>query len=221
MKKRTLIPVIGLLVVAFTTVTLARIHKTRAHNPYSLQNGDIVFQETNSTQAKAIKAATNSRWSHVGLIFLRNGKPHVIEAVQPVKVTPLSTFIARNPSSFYAMRLKKADQHITPDALQKAETYCNAQLGKNYDSHFLWSDDRIYCSELVWKIYKQAIGIELCKPRAFNTYNLRHPHVQRIIRQRYGSIQNLPLTEPSVAPSDIAKSPLLVEVPKRSTKKNQ
>jgi hypothetical protein len=143
----------------------------------------------------------------------------VIEAVQPVRVTPLANFIARNPESFYAMRLKNSGPKITPEIIRKAETYCNAQLGKDYDSRFQWSDEKIYCSELVWKAYKEAAGVELCKPRPFSTYNLQHPAVQRIIKQRYGSMKSLPMTELCVAPSDLAQSTLLEEAPKAEFKK--
>jgi len=221
MKKPLIIPLVCVLTLALASFLYARYQKTNTHNPYDLNNGDIVFQETGSSQGKAVKAATDSRWTHVGVVFFREGKPMVIEAVQPVRITPLGSFISRSPKSFYAMRLKDADKRITHEALNKAEKYGNTQLGKNYDSKFQWSDERIYCSELVWKIYKEATGIELCNPRPFSTYNLGHPTVQRIIKQRYGSMNNLPMGELCVAPSDLAQSKLLVEVPKWETKKSR
>lgn len=194
---------------------LAKYQTKRTHNPYSLQEGDVVFQETKSNQATAVKAATNSRWSHVGIIVRNNGKLAVLEAVHPVRITSLKRFISRSPSSFYAMRLKNAEEKLTPEAIKKAGTYGKSLIGKNYDSRFQWSDDRIYCSELVWKVYKHATGVELCKPRAFKTYNLEHPTVKRLIKQRYGSFNKLHLDELAVAPSDLAESPLLIEVPKK------
>jgi len=221
MKKPLIIPLVCVLTIALASFLYARYQKVSTHNPYDLKNGDIVFQETNSSQGKAVKAATDSRWTHVGVFFIRDGKPMVIEAVQPVRITPLGSFISRNPKSFYAMRLKDADKRITSEAVSKAEKYGNRQLGKNYDSKFQWSDERIYCSELVWKLYKEATGIELCKPRPFSTYNLGHPTVQRIINQRYGSMRNLTMNELCVAPSDLAQSKLLIEVPKSPTKKSR
>lgn len=215
MKKNLPLLLWAALAVALVSAAAAGIFKYRTHNPYELQNGDIVFQETNSSQGKAVKAATGSRWTHVGMVFFRGGKPMVIEAAQPVRITPLARFIARSPSSFYAMRLKDADKHLTARNTARAEKYCNQQLGKDYDFRFRWSDDRIYCSELVWKVYKEAAGIELCKPRPFKSYNLRHPAVQRIVRRRYGGARNLPLDELAVAPSDLAESELLIEVPKK------
>ena len=215
-KKKIITSLIFVFAAVAMSVGYARYKKAQTHNPYELRNGDIVFQETNGNQGKAVKAATNSRWTHVGLVFFRDDKPMVIEAVQPVKITPLASFIARSPKSFYAMRLKESDTHINPDAVKKAEQYCNTMLGKNYDLQFRWSDEKIYCSELVWKAYKHATGIELCEPRPFKSYNLKHPTVQRLVKARYGSAHQLPLGELAVAPSDLAESSLLVEAPKKA-----
>ena len=205
------------LLVLVTSLTFAGIWKSRTHNPYQLQDGDIVFQETNSTQGKAVKAATDSRWTHVGMVFFDDGKPMVIEAVQPVRITSLNKFISRSPSSFYAMRIKDADKHIKDDTIAKARAYGKEQLGKNYDPQFRWSDEKIYCSELVWKIYNEAAGIQLCEPRNFHSYNLNHPVVQDIVERRYGSVSNLPVDELVVAPSDLANSDLLIEAPRKLT----
>lgn len=218
MNRKRITALIFLVATIAMSVGYARYQKAQTYNPYELRNGDIVFQESNGNQGMAVKAATNSRWTHVGMVFFRDGKPMVIEAVQPVKVTPLPSFIARSPKSFYAMRLKDADKQINNNTIRKAEKYVTSMLGKNYDVKFQWSDDKIYCSELVWKVYKNAVGIELCKPRAFKSYNLKHPTVQRLVKARYGSSNALPLEEFAVAPSDLAESPLLVEAPRKIKK---
>ena len=192
----------------------ADLKKERTANPYYLQNGDIVFQEAHDEQAKAVKAATNSRWSHVGIVFFHDGSPWVLEAVQPVKSTPLLEFINRCPKAFYAMRLKNASDYINSVSLAKAKDYGQMQLGKNYDPYFQWSEDRVYCSELIWKIYQQATGIKLCSPRPLKSYNIHHPAVQALITKRYGSMSKLPMNELMVAPSDLAQSKLLIEVPR-------
>ncbi|MFC5050515.1 YiiX/YebB-like N1pC/P60 family cysteine hydrolase [Rubritalea spongiae] len=183
-------------------------------NPYALQNGDIVFQSGHRGQANAIKAATNSQWTHVGVVFKNEDQWWVFEAVQPVKYTKLENWIKRHPHSFHARRLKDSSQ-ITPANLVKAEIWAKQQLDKPYDLKFLWDDEHLYCSELVWKIYKHATGIELCPPRHMGSYNLSDPTVAALIERRYGSIANLPKDAPVVAPSDLAESPLLTEVPKK------
>lgn len=180
---------------------------------YALQNGDIVFQSGVGQQAKAVIAATDSKWTHVGVVFQEQDQWWVLEAVQPVKITKLSDFIKRHPSSFHARRLKDTSA-ITPEAMTRAKTWAKDQLQKPYDFKFLWDDDKLYCSELVWKLYKHAADVELCNPRPTDSYNLEDPAVASLVKKRFGGIDNLPKDTPTVAPSDLAESSLLVEVPK-------
>ncbi len=63
---------------------------------------------------------------------------------------------------------------------------------------------------MVWKIYKNAAGIELSKLRELKDFNLENPQVQIILKERYGN--NIPLEEKVVAPSDLADSNLLKTV---------
>lgn len=57
--------------------------------------GDIIFQTSKSNQSKAIQLATNSKYSHMGIIYKINGQVFVYEAVQPVKLTALTKWINR------------------------------------------------------------------------------------------------------------------------------
>ena len=174
-----------------------------------LQEGDIVFSSSTRGQGAAIIAATGSPFTHCGIVFEKDGKLMVLEAVQPVGVVSLDAFISRSqPGTFMARRLKIA---VAPDDLQRGREWAAAQIGKNYGGKFLWDDGNHYCSELVWKIYKHA-GVELCTPRHFRDFHLDDPKVKKIIEERYGSVRALPLDEKVVAPSDLASSPLLVEI---------
>ena len=58
-----------------------------------IKDGDIIFQTSLSQQSHAIQLATHSKYSHCGLIFKRKSGVDewcVLEAVQPVKWTPLA-----------------------------------------------------------------------------------------------------------------------------------
>ena len=68
---------------------------------YSLQNGDVIFHTSLSSQSKLIQEATNSNLSHVGIIYMRDGKPYVFEAVGPVKITPLDEWIYQGKDNKY------------------------------------------------------------------------------------------------------------------------
>jgi len=38
------------------------------------QNGDIIFQTSESQQCEAVRIATNSKFSHCGILFIEKGK---------------------------------------------------------------------------------------------------------------------------------------------------
>lgn len=175
------------------------------------RNGDIIFQETRSSQAEAIKRATASPYSHVGIIYFQKEKAYVFEAVQPVKLTALPAFIRHGVRGKYVVkRLKNATAILTPAAQQKMYESGIKHLGKNYDWVFGWSDEKIYCSELVWKIYKDGIGIELSAPKKLKEFNLADKVVQQKMQERYG--KNIPYEEPVVSPGQLFDSPLLETV---------
>ena len=175
-----------------------------------LREGDIVFSGSPHGQGEAIIAATGSKYTHCGIVFLdENGRMCVLEAVQPVRVTPIRDFMKRDSGKVFAV--KRLRKPVTPDAYRKARQWAVRQVGKDYDPRFLWDDKNLYCSELVWKIYQKA-GVRLCEPKRFRDYRLDRPEVKRIIEERYGSADRLPQDEQVVAPSDIAESELLLAV---------
>ncbi len=172
--------------------------------------GDIIFQTSNSGQSKAIQLATNSKYSHCGVIVEVNGELLVLEAVQPVKLTNIDSWIKRGDGGKYVLRRLKDNSVITDSIKKVISVQSKKYIGKPYDIYFNWSDEEIYCSELVWKIYQSAIGVRLCSLHQLGEYNLSHPAVKQKLKERYGN--NIPLTENMVSPADIFNSKLLTTV---------
>ena len=180
------------------------------YNKTVLKEGDIIFQTSLSSQSKAIQIATRSKYSHMGMITLRNNKYYVFEAVQPVKLTPLSDWIAKGKDlHFVIKRLRDRDKYLTDEILNKMKDEGKKFIGKRYDLYFNWSDDQIYCSELVWKLYK-AVGIKVGKLQTLGDFDLSSTVVKKKLRERYGN--NIPYNEPVISPSAIFNSDLLVTV---------
>lgn len=179
-----------------------------------LRDGDIIFQTSTSSQSQAIQAATHSRYSHMGIIYKQAGKYYVFEAIQPVKLTSLDDWIERGKDGHYVVkRLKNADRILTRDVLKKMKSEGAKYLGKNYDLYFEWSDERIYCSELVWKIYYNTLGLEIGKPQKFSEFDLSHPVVRAKLRERFGD--RMPEDELVISPDQMFKSKLLETVIER------
>ena len=177
----------------------------------SMRNGDIIFQTSLSGQSKAIQVVTKSKYSHCGIIYLVGKTYFVFEAIQPVKLTPLDKWIARGLNGkFVIKRLKNADQVLTPLTLAKMKEVGDQFKGKNYDLTFEWSDDKIYCSELIWKIYKRATGIEIGKLQILRDFDLTNEEVKKKMKERFGD--RIPMNEIVISPASIYDSDLLMTV---------
>ena len=178
---------------------------TYAASEYKPQNGDIIFQTSESTQSQLIQVVTQSPYSHVGLVTIRDGAPYVFEAIKTVQLTPLDAWVARGKEGQYTILRTKTP--LTPEQLKKMEGIAQSYQGKNYDLPFQWSDNQMYCSELVWKIYANGADIILVEPRKMVSYAGLTSEASKVMEERWGN--NLFYDEFVVAPSDIAESFLL------------
>ena len=135
----------------------------------------------------------------------------MFEAVQPVKLTPLADWVMRGQGShFVTKRLRDADAVLTPAALARLKAAGQPLLGHSYDLYFGRSNDRIYCSELIWKVYERGLHRRLGQLQHLRDFDLSHPAVQAKLHQRYG--RHLPLNETVISPVSIFESPELVTV---------
>ena len=192
-------------------ILLGLLFGTAAQATTPLREGDIIFHTSRSAQSAAIQRATHSPYSHVGVIIFREGKPYVFEAISTVQYTPLSKWTARGEGGrFVVKRLKRT---LTGTEKSRLRTAARVYEGKPYDLYFEWSDQRIYCSELVWKIYDRALGVKLGELQKLREFDLTDAAVRAKMRERYGT--NVPLDEPVISPGAQFDSPLLETVETR------
>ncbi len=107
-------------------------------------------------------------------------------------------------------RLREADRILTPQAQKKLRQAGAKFQDKPYDSYFEWSDNRIYCSELVWKIYDRGLGIRVGRLQKVRDLDLSDPIVKNKIKERYGN--KVPMDEIVISPGEMFSSDLLVTV---------
>lgn len=175
---------------------------------YEPEQGDIIFQTSKSTQSLAIQKATNSPYSHMGIILFNNGKPYVYEASNVVKLTSLHIWINQGVANKYVV--KRVKNRLSDS--QKDKLYQQAMLYKSkpYDLAFSWSNDKMYCSELVWKIYYHGIDVKVGKLEKLKDFDLSSKAVKAKLAERYGS--KIPYNETVISPQAMFESPLLVLV---------
>ena len=180
-------------------------------DPALLRDGDLIFQTSRSSQSQAIQLATHSRYSHCGLVYFRHGKPYVFEASTKVKQSPFKRFVGKGDGKrFVIKRLKNADSLLTREALRKMEAEGKKIEGLPYDTWFGWGDDRIYCSELIYKIYWKALAVEIGKTAHLRDFDLTHPVVKATLEARYHG--NIPMDETVISPAALFEDPNLNEI---------
>ncbi len=172
--------------------------------------GDLIFQTSRSAQSQAIQAATHSPYSHVGIILRHNGKLEVLEAISRVTFTPLEEWILRGEGGSFVLKRLKNGAALDAEGLQRLEKAAVAFLGRPYDLTFEWSDDCLYCSELVWKAFERGLGLQVGAPAELGSFDLSSAVVRQKMAERYG--EKIPVHEKVISPEAIFASPLLETV---------
>ena len=200
-----------LLLLFLTVLPVTASAGLGADKPFRFQEGDIVFQESKSGQSSAIRAATGSRYTHVGIITMRKSKPYVLEAVQPVRVIPFRKWKARGVDGHVVVKRMKDRRVLESRAnRRRMKAVGQSHLGKQYDGLFAWDQKKMYCSELVFRVYFDGAGVSLGRVERFGDMDLSSAVVKELIRKRMG--KNLDLNEPVITPVSIFEDPKLETV---------
>jgi hypothetical protein len=185
------------------------VHAGCSQSVPQLKTGDILFITSGGLQGEAIQMATKSKYSHVGMVFVENGKPYIYHAVEPVMKSTLEEFLDFSEDGEYVV--KRLKPGLLNDATnEKMRQMAIGLLGKHYDIFFNWKDDQWYCSEFVWKLYQRNYKLEVGKLRPLKDFDLSAEEVQYIMKKRYGD--KIPYDEKMISPQDMFDSDLLEEV---------
>ena len=170
------------------------------------QEGDVLMQSLpHSELADAIETASRSPWSHCGILVKREGRWQVAQALTDVHYTPLIEYLIQcrdlSVTSFRVKGLTKEEKARLQPGIAKL-------LGKPYDINYEPDDRKIYCSELVWKVYDRELGVHFGEWEAFGTLNWKpvEAFVRRVERGK------LPLERMMITPVGLTKTGKVVRV---------
>ena len=193
--------IIILLLLPFRSMLLERI-SAQSDSVKEVKEGDVIFQTSLSQQSPLLQMATQSKITHCGVIVIIDGKPYVLETLKTLVLTPLDKFIARGEDGRYWIKRSNKD-----NIKIKYSNY----LGKPYDLAFKFDNDKFYCPELVYDIYKNQLGIELCKPKKVGDYLIMGtgnlPKIKEAMKKRGISKEQY-----AVAPVDVFNSDYLQDI---------
>lgn len=139
------------------------------YDEIKFENGDVIFRRGISLESQAIIAFDGENgFSHVGLIRIKNSQIEVIHASygedgqtgESIISESIEQFLKPLSSNFAEVyRFNGANKSITVSALKQAEIFLEKKTPFDKDFN-LDSENKIYCTELVWRAYKEA-GIDL------------------------------------------------------------
>ena len=193
------ITLITIIPIGLSLLTEQVTASTTIPSKSELREGDLIFYRSESRQSTLIVIGTQSNITHCGIIVFRDSKPYVYEASRTVMLTPLKKFINRGKDGKFWIKRPKfpLDKKIKL-----------SQLGQKYDLAFKFDNGKMYCSELVYVVYKEQFGVELCKPKKVKDYlygldNI-YPKLKKEMKRR-----GITLEQDVVAPVDIFNSEYL------------
>jgi hypothetical protein len=170
---------------------------------YDPNEGDVIFQSLpDSELTRAIEEVTNSPYSHTGIVIKKNGFWYVREAVGPVTDTILYLWIMRGRSAKFAVyRLIEQYRASIPSFINESKKY----LGLPYDIYFELDDEKIYCSELVYKSFKDATQEKLGKLIKLKDLNweIHKEFIESI------EVNGIPYEREMITPKDLSHAPQL------------
>jgi len=199
--------------IAIIVFAFGACHKTPPATPpktdYQPRAGDIIFQSLSGSELGAvIESATKSPYSHCGIVTKQGDAWMVLEAIGPVQEIPLAYWILRGKNMKYDVyRLDDRYQAKIPNIIENARSY----LGRPYDIQYQFDDDKIYCSELIFKAFKKATTEDLGKVVKLGALDWKDH--EEFIRRITGG--DLPLNRLMITPADLARASQLHNVYKK------
>jgi uncharacterized protein YycO len=170
------------------------------------RDGDIIFNQTRGELSERIAAVTGSRLTHCGLIFVEEDKIYVIEASETVRIVPVEKWVQSGVDKKFALL---RDGSLTQQQKEQIVREGKRFLERPYDFKFQLDDEEIYCSELVYKAYKNGADIILEHPKRLKDLNYRG-HEEYIRSITPGG--ELKLEREVITPLQIYKSRKLVKI---------
>ncbi|MEA1954136.1 MAG: YiiX/YebB-like N1pC/P60 family cysteine hydrolase [Campylobacterota bacterium] len=139
-----------------------------------IKEGDIIFRKEDSFLSNRFEKMDGRGFSHIGIVYIKEKYPYVLhiernDKKNDLKVVKIETFL--NKSTKYKIKRLKGIYNTT-NMTKKIKKIL--LINPRFDFYFdLSTDNTLYCTELIYKLYKETYGITLTTERSsfgFYTY---------------------------------------------------
>lgn len=173
----------------------------------SLKSGDVILQPLKCWSCNLIEQQEKSKFSHIGVVIERNNKLFVAEAYGKVRLVSVEEFLEKTHPEKDSVVLELTHDHVSKEDLLKT---VNSYVGLPYDREFRWNNfildqEAIYCSELVYKVFKSLVKFKNLAPKRM-TFDKNPELWDRYFRG------NTPRGELGISPEDFNQTSDFVRV---------
>jgi len=175
-------------------------------------DGDIIMQNCAAPEAQLVHELMGGKYNHVGLVFTRerDGLLMVLEMQDTMRTTPLTDFVDRSVNgSVCLLRMKDASKVLNEEKTRKLRAAAKAYKKSPFDPVLNWDDSGLYSSELVWKIYNNALNLKLCPTRKVADFNIGLEKQKELKKSYNKQVGN---ADEAVSIDDIYNSPKLERI---------
>ena len=155
----------ALVPVAFAILLIPSCSKEKSSEQkkenFELKAGDLLFQDLDcGPVCDAIEAVTQgtdgARLSHVGIVSrIKDGKVYITEAFgESVKEVGFDDFMSRSSDKKGNPKVLAGRIRLNEGLMARDMGELTSLIGHKYDVAFDISDDKYYCSELVYEVFR-------------------------------------------------------------------
>tara|TARA_Y100001934_G_scaffold170643_1_gene202565 strand:+ start:2206 stop:2790 length:585 start_codon:yes stop_codon:yes gene_type:complete len=185
-----------------------QLNKPNEPERYQPREGDIVFQALplEDDLIQAIEGVTESTYSHVGVLLKRDTEWIVIEASRPgVIYTPFDEWKTKGRDGRWAAyRLKATYQDNITQFLGELQQH----IGKPYDFKYELTEDKLYCSELIYHAWRSSTGEQMGELKKIGELNWK-PYREVIEKYNQASV---PVERQVISPIELSKADQLEKI---------
>jgi len=138
-----------------------------------IKTGDIIFRKENSFLSNRFEKLDGRGFSHIGILYLSRGNIYVLHIERnseknDLKIILLKEFL-KDATKYKIKRLKKNYNTESIETNIQKLIKDNPKFDLNFD---FATDDKLYCTELIYKLYQKSFAIKLTSERhTFGYYN--------------------------------------------------
>lgn len=127
-----------------------------------LRTGDLLFNKLNIDSGIGIQNGIHFSFDNIGIVFIDDDNYAIIETAERVGYISMSGWIEKGVDQKYVVkRLLNSDSLLNDERTQRLRKEAQSNIWKEVEKSQNWSDDKLYNAELVWKLFKKALDIEL------------------------------------------------------------